>query len=122
MSAPETTTQGAVQDSGITVRVESFVGPLDLLLHLCRTNEMDLSRLSLRTIIGLFLPDKDLNLLGKETADRGSTPCGENPHLLKSLTGQAYGHVLLGHKCRGRIWVQLFTYHTCSTYLTCRQA
>jgi len=44
MSAPETTTQGAVQDSGITVRVESFVGPLDLLLHLCRTNEMDLSK------------------------------------------------------------------------------
>src|SRR3981189_2318944 len=78
--------------------------------------------LPLRMIVGLFLPDKDLNLLGKETADRGSTPCGENPHLLKSLTGQAYGHVLLGHKCRGRIWVQLFTYHTCSTYLTCRQA
>src|ERR1700675_3025791 len=54
--------------------------------------------LSLRTIVRLFLPDKDLNLIGKETADRGGTPCGENPHLLKSLTGQAYGHVLLGHK------------------------
>ena len=53
--------------------------------------------LSLGTIIGLFLPDKDLNLLGKETADRGSTPCGENPHFLKRLPGQAYGHVLLGH-------------------------
>jgi segregation and condensation protein A len=56
MSAPETTTQGAVQDStGLTVRVESFVGPLDLLLHLCRTNEMDLSRLSLRTITDQYL-------------------------------------------------------------------
>src|SRR5712691_533412 len=55
MSAPETTTQGAVQDSGITVRVESFVGPLDLLLHLCRTNEMDLSRLALRTITDQYL-------------------------------------------------------------------
>ena len=55
MNAPETTTQGAVQDSGITVRVESFVGPLDLLLHLCRTNEMDLSRLSLRAITDQYL-------------------------------------------------------------------
>ncbi len=42
-------------DSGITVRVESFEGPLDLLLHLCRTNEMDLSRLSLRTITDQYL-------------------------------------------------------------------
>jgi len=55
MSGQETTTQGAVQDSGLTVRVESFVGPLDLLLHLCRTNEMDLSRLSLRTITDQYL-------------------------------------------------------------------
>jgi segregation and condensation protein A len=56
MSAPETTTQGAVPESAaLTVRVESFVGPLDLLLHLCRTNEMDLSRLSLRTITDQYL-------------------------------------------------------------------
>ncbi len=55
MSGQETTTQGAVQDSGITVRVESFVGPLDLLLHLCRTNEMDLSKLSLRAITDQYL-------------------------------------------------------------------
>src|SRR5713101_2111768 len=55
MSGQETTTQGAAQDSGLTVRVESFVGPLDLLLHLCRTNEMDLSRLSLRTITDQYL-------------------------------------------------------------------
>ena len=60
MSGQETTTQGAsaqaqTSDSGITVRVESFVGPLDLLLHLCRTNEMDLSRLSLRTITDQYL-------------------------------------------------------------------
>ncbi len=55
MSGQETTTQGAVQDSGLTVRVESFVGPLDLLLHLCRTNEMDLSKLSLRAITDQYL-------------------------------------------------------------------
>jgi segregation and condensation protein A len=53
MSAPETVTE--TPDSGLTVRVESFVGPLDLLLHLCRTNEMDLSRLSLRTITDQYL-------------------------------------------------------------------
>src|SRR5689334_16151058 len=60
MSGQETTAQGTsaqsqAADTGITVRVESFVGPLDLLLHLCRTNEMDLSRLSLRTITDQYL-------------------------------------------------------------------
>jgi segregation and condensation protein A len=55
MTAPETTTQAAAPDSGLTVRVEAFVGPLDLLLHLCRTSEMDLSRLSLRTITDQYL-------------------------------------------------------------------
>lgn len=55
MSQPEAPTQTAPESAGLTVRVESFVGPLDLLLHLCRTNEMDLSRLSLRTITDQYL-------------------------------------------------------------------
>jgi segregation and condensation protein A len=56
MSEQDTTTQATAPDStGLTVRVESFVGPLDLLLHLCRTNEMDLSRLALRTITDQYL-------------------------------------------------------------------
>ena len=55
MSAPESAVPTAAPDSGLTVRVESFEGPLDLLLHLCRTNEMDLSRLSLRTITDQYL-------------------------------------------------------------------
>jgi segregation and condensation protein A len=56
MTMQEATTQGAVPESaGLTVTVESFTGPLDLLLHLCRTNEMDLSRLSLRTITDQYL-------------------------------------------------------------------
>jgi segregation and condensation protein A len=54
MSTPETT-QTSAPDPGLTVRLESFVGPLDLLLHLCRTNEMDLSRLSLRAITDQYL-------------------------------------------------------------------
>jgi len=55
MSASETATQTSTPDSGLTVRVESFVGPLDLLLHLCRTNEMDLSKLSLRAVTDQYL-------------------------------------------------------------------
>jgi len=55
MNTPEATAQTSAPDSGITVRVESFVGPLDLLLHLCRTNEMDLSKLSLRGITDQYL-------------------------------------------------------------------
>ena len=55
MSQPEAPTQTVPDSAGLTVRVESFVGPLDLLLHLCRTNEMDLSRLSLRTITDQYL-------------------------------------------------------------------
>jgi segregation and condensation protein A len=45
----------AGEASGLTVRVESFVGPLDLLLHLCRTSEMDLARLSVRSITDQYL-------------------------------------------------------------------
>lgn len=40
---------------GLTVRVEAFEGPLDLLLHLCRTKEIDLSRLPIRTITDQYL-------------------------------------------------------------------
>ncbi|MFQ5521506.1 MAG: segregation and condensation protein A, partial [Candidatus Methylomirabilia bacterium] len=40
---------------GITVRVESFEGPLDLLLHLCRTNEIDLTCLPVRTITDQYV-------------------------------------------------------------------
>ena len=55
MTAQEAATQGAVPESGLTIKLDTFVGPLDLLLHLCRTNEMDLSRLSLRTITDQYL-------------------------------------------------------------------
>ncbi len=41
--------------AGLTVRVESFEGPLDLLLHLCRTQEVDLARLPVRTITDQYL-------------------------------------------------------------------
>ncbi len=45
----------AAESQGLTVRVESFVGPLDLLLHLCRTNEVDLANLPIRTITEQYL-------------------------------------------------------------------
>jgi segregation and condensation protein A len=40
---------------GLTVRVESFEGPLDLLLHLCRTNEIDLAHLPVRAVTDQYL-------------------------------------------------------------------
>ncbi|MBI2161570.1 MAG: segregation/condensation protein A [Candidatus Rokubacteria bacterium] len=39
----------------LTVRVGTFEGPFDLLLHLCRTNEIDLARLPVRTITDQYL-------------------------------------------------------------------
>jgi segregation and condensation protein A len=45
----------SVEPQGLTVRVEAFEGPLDLLLHLCRTNEVDLARLPIRTITDQYL-------------------------------------------------------------------
>ena len=39
----------------LTVRVGTFEGPFDLLLHLCRTNEIDLARLPIRTITDQYL-------------------------------------------------------------------
>src|SRR6266849_5142217 len=49
------TTEAAPESQGLTVRVESFVGPLDLLLHLCRTNEVDLANLPIRAITEQYL-------------------------------------------------------------------
>jgi len=40
---------------GLTLRVGAFEGPLDLLLHLCRTNEIDLAALPVRTITDQYL-------------------------------------------------------------------
>jgi len=53
--SPDAVGAVAGEPGGLTVRVESFVGPLDLLLHLCRTNEMDLAHLSVRTITDQYL-------------------------------------------------------------------
>ncbi len=39
----------------LTVRVEGFEGPLDLLLHLARTSEIDLARLPVRQITDRYL-------------------------------------------------------------------
>ena len=48
MSVTETST-------GLTLRVGAFEGPLDLLLHLCRTNEIDLAALPVRAITDQYL-------------------------------------------------------------------
>jgi segregation and condensation protein A len=41
--------------SGLTLRVGTFEGPLDLLLHLCRTNEIDLAALPVRDITDQYV-------------------------------------------------------------------
>jgi len=45
----------AVETQGFRVRVLAFEGPLDLLLHLCRTNEVDLARLPIRSVTDQYL-------------------------------------------------------------------
>jgi segregation and condensation protein A len=42
-------------EGGLRLRVGDFEGPLDLLLHLCRTHEIDLASLPLRTITDQYL-------------------------------------------------------------------
>jgi segregation and condensation protein A len=42
-------------DPTLTLRVGTFEGPLDLLLHLCRTNEIDLAALPVRTITDQYV-------------------------------------------------------------------
>src|ERR1700752_1127501 len=42
-------------DVELRLRVGDFEGPLDLLLHLCRTNEIDLAALPVRAITDQYL-------------------------------------------------------------------
>ena len=46
---------GAGTPSPLTVHLEEFEGPLDLLLHLARTEEIDLARLPIRRITDQYL-------------------------------------------------------------------
>jgi segregation and condensation protein A len=48
-------TETAAPASTLTLRVGEFEGPLDLLLHLCRSHEIDLARLPVRTITDQYL-------------------------------------------------------------------
>ncbi len=56
--------------SDLTLRVGSFEGPFDLLLHLCRTAEIDLAALPVRTITDQYLAHleamefRDLDMAG----------------------------------------------------------
>ena len=51
-SEPASAAEGSAD---LTLRVGAFEGPLDLLLHLCRTNEIDLAALPVRTITDQYL-------------------------------------------------------------------
>lgn len=50
-----TAVAGGEAGSPLTVRLEEFEGPLDLLLHLARTDEIDLARLPIRRITDQYL-------------------------------------------------------------------
>jgi segregation and condensation protein A len=54
MTTPAVTPDG-VTASELRLRVGTFEGPLDLLLHLCRTNEIDLAALPVRAITDQYL-------------------------------------------------------------------
>src|SRR2546430_12555233 len=53
MSADDPNVVEASRD--LTLRVGAFEGPFDLLLHLCRTSEIDLAALPIRTITDQYL-------------------------------------------------------------------
>ena len=53
MSVDEPNVVDAAHD--LTLRVGAFEGPFDLLLHLCRTSEIDLAALPVRTITDQYL-------------------------------------------------------------------
>jgi segregation and condensation protein A len=50
-----TTTPTPESPTGFTLRVGEFEGPFDLLLHLCRTSEIDLVNVPVRTITDQYL-------------------------------------------------------------------
>jgi segregation and condensation protein A len=50
-----TTTPTPESPAGLTLRVGEFEGPFDLLLHLCRTSEIDLVNVPVRTITDQYL-------------------------------------------------------------------
>ncbi len=53
--AARTTESTESGEGTLRLRVGDFEGPLDLLLHLCRTNEIDLASLPVRTITDQYL-------------------------------------------------------------------
>ena len=55
MTTAEETARAGPAGVGLTIRVEGFEGPLDLLLHLARTNDVDLARLPIRRVTDQYL-------------------------------------------------------------------
>ena len=53
--------------------------------------------LSARTLIRIFSLHENLNLLGKESTDGGSSAAGESSQFLQRVPGETYCHVLFGH-------------------------
>src|SRR5437879_2637338 len=76
----------------LTLRVGQFEGPLDLLLHLCRTNEIDLAALPVRAITDQYVAHLEaMEFRDLETAGAylvmAATLIYLKSMLLSSLTG-----------------------------------
>jgi segregation and condensation protein A len=54
-ASPAQSSLGEVSEKVLTLRVGEFEGPFDLLLHLCRTSEIDLVNVPVRAITDQYL-------------------------------------------------------------------
>ena len=85
----------------LTLRVGSFEGPFDLLLHLCRTNEIDLAAFPVRVITDQYLAHlesmefRDLEAAG--TLPRVRVPLPNGGELRKLLFDKADLDTLIEH-------------------------
>ena len=90
-------------DSDLTLRVGSFEGPFDLLLHLCRTNEIDLAALSPYAYVQAKAVQPNLALIAKPVTVSGSSyqgvivvRAGEGLERLEDLRGRRFCFVQPG--------------------------
>jgi len=68
---PNSDFQPSSEDAGITIRLEAFEGPLDLLLHLIKKEEIDICNIPIARITEQYLDylqimkDLNINLAGE---------------------------------------------------------
>src|SRR5439155_1606035 len=99
----------------LTLRVGDFEGPLDLLLHLCRTSEIDLAALPVRTITDQYLAHleaiefRDLETAGAFEANPPSVleRMAEILGLLRDTWSLLFSSLVGGERSRSEVVVSL---------------